>query len=368
MLRKLSYKYIIINVWCVYNLILYFLASNFPYWENVALISWINSSAYFLLFLISIFIVFRDEFNRDIFINLSCTFILYSIVIFTIFIGSKYLFGDNILAYKIYPVKKILLHFLTTYSLFFISLKYILKKTRGIIVFLLSLSISLGVVFTCFHNFLIDSSYIFRSQEAFKVLHRGDFIVYALMLIPIIMYATFLYRYDRPNGEYLNLVMVGFLFFTVTGLVESAYQFFGGTDHANSQIILLIVLCVLFIILIKKLNYTYSAFGKFYERILFKKDYFTDIKLLRRGQSKISFFHYFYHYFSCRKIEFSTSIIISLFCINISGIPIYIKINIFVFMLSIFTVLIFFTSLYHKRALQNQVIKSTRGTLNTSKR
>lgn len=341
----------------MYNLILYVLAKNFPYWENVALISWINSSAYFLLFLISIFIVFRDEFNRDIFINLSFTFILYSIVIFTIFIGSKYLFGDNILAYKIYPGKKILLHFLTTHSLFFISLKYILKKTRGIIVYLLSLSLAFLVVFTCFHDFFIDPSFIFHSQQAFTALHKGEFIAHILTLIPIIMYGTFLYRYDRPNGEYLNLVMVGFLFFTITGLVESAFRFFGETDHASSQIIMLIVLCLLFIILLKKLNYTYSAFGKFYEQAIFKKGYFLDIKLLRRGQSKISFFLYFYQYFSSRKVEYSLLVIFILFYINISGIPLYLKINIFVFMLIIFTVLIFFTSLYHKRAQHSKVLK-----------
>lgn len=356
MIKKNSYKYAIINVWCIYNLILYVLASNFPYWENVPLISWINSSIYFLLFLISIFIVFQDKYNRDIFINLSAMFIFYSMVIFTIFIGSKYLLGNDTLAYKMYPLKKMVLHFLTIGSLYYISLKYILKKLRRFVIYILSLCISAIIVIFCFYNFLMDLGYILQSPHALSILERGNLIAHSLTLLPIIIYGIFLYRYDRPNGEYINLVMVGFLFLALAGLLESAFQYFGEKVHSNSQFIFLIVLFLLFIILFKKLNYAYSAFGRFYEQAIFQKGDFLNIKLQRRGKSKISFFMYYYGYFAGRKLQYTISVIATLCCINISGIPLYLKINIFVFLLSIFTVLIFFTSLYHKRAQQNDVL------------
>ena len=150
--------------------------------------------------------------------------------------------------------------------------------------------------------------------------------------------------------------MVGFLFFTLTGLVESAFQYFDPSAGSNSQVFLLIVLLLFFIILFKKLNYAYSAFGRFYEQAIFQRNGFPDIKLQRRGKSKISFFQYYHQYFSVRKIEYTISGIATLFCINIARIPLHLKINIFVFLLSISSVLIFFTSLYQKRARQNNVL------------
>ena len=118
------------------------------------------------------------------------------------------------------------------------------------------------------------------------IFNKGILICNTISLLLILVYAFFLYKYDRPNGEYINSLMTGLYVFQVIGFVDVIFQLTGGAEFSINQYILLLNLFYFLSVMLRKLRYTYSPFGEFYERIIFSNKNLFDLKIKRIYKSQ----------------------------------------------------------------------------------
>jgi len=271
--------------WFLYNCLLMISSLVLP--EKTAAILWINCSIYFLIGLLSLKIIVSDQFNKDIFTNIGILFIWISLSQLaacwlhklvndpTTLIGIKF--------YQIFSVP-----FFSAFAIIYLALKYLFQKCPIIFLYLITFLItSVIVVF----NLMPGWHYIQFEQVAENAyIKMSLFRINILILLFILVYAFKVYVNDRPTGEYLHLLVVGFFFWVINNLLGNLPSFFSAVQSTANQYLLFINLIFLGMILLKKLNYSTSEFSKFYEQQIYGTGKIGDVAIQRRGKANINFY------------------------------------------------------------------------------
>jgi len=355
-----SRKIKILQGWIIFSLIL-ICTSFLPHWQGTSVIFWFNSSLYFLLFILSFFIFLKDTYTKTIFLNLAFAFFLYSLVIIQIFIGNNYLIGNDRLGYFFIVYKKIVLSFITNYSLFYITIRYTMKNKKESIVFVITFALSLLLTFFLFQIFILKPGYILSAYPfSFQLLLNRSIISMCATVLTMFVYFLLLYKYDRPNGEYVSLIMVSFVLFSMSAIVNEIFALKQWPTSSVSQYIAMLHLLLVIIVLVRKIKYTYSTFGEFYESVIFTNRKLSGLKIIRRGQNSLKFFRLLNNHIIEKKNYYTIILLITSFIILLIKIPMYLRINIFVILLSIIVVFIFFSSLLQRRVKNGNYISRSK--------
>ena len=339
----------IINFWFIYNLSL-IVFSNFPHWP-IPPISWINHSFYFLLFLLTTVIAVKEKYSREIFLLLSTLFLLFAVGIFHSFIGNNFSFGDDYLAYYVLSYKKIIFSFFILVIIIQIVLRYIQKNRSHFFVLGQSFFLSALITFGVFRNFILDKNYILYPGGK-QTLYFHIFIMNIIMLLWIIMYGIARYKQKRPNGEYLGLFIAAFFLYVVIDVGDSYHSFLGKQNLEMSQIILIVNLLIFVVVMLRKLIYTYSPFGNYYERLFLSKLNLIEVENTGVRETNRAFWKTLSAYILNKNYVSPIKLFFVSFIANMLNLPLYMKINIFMIIFCMVTFLVFYQSL-HKRRTKN---------------
>jgi len=331
-------------MWLVFNVALS-LATLLPHWPTTAF-SWVNRSLYFLAFLLSVYILQRDCYNRDIFLNLAILFFTCVAVGISIFVGKHFTFGDDYLAYTLFTWHKILPSSLLAFSVIFITVKYLFREKGALFCYLTTLLIVAPFFVFHFYPYLLDRYYVLRTGVPSLYQH-----VFHMALLPLFFtgaYGIFLYRHDRPTSEYLNLIMVWFFVVVSQELVDAFCSYKGITLFTARQYILVLNLVFLIAVLWKKFVYTYSPFGTFYEDLVFSRSGLK-LSLRRRKETNAKILAFLKSYFGLRKNVFASLAFLLVFLMSYFRVPLFWQLNLVVTVACLMVVTVFFASLYEKR-------------------
>src|SRR4030042_3421224 len=214
------------NIWLAFVMLL-FISSNFPHWENVQFHTWMNVAFYFLMFLLSIAIVFKDKNNKDIFLNLTLFLLANSLTFFNFFIGDKYLLGNDYMLYRFYVFKVLTFCFFFNFFIIYTVVKYWLSFKKVWQSYLFTFLIFLPFFIYIFYPYLKDVNHVFSLGLHYRAdLYRKMFFIHIFSFIFIIKYFYVWYRKDAILGEYINLLMTSFsifLVFEIIGFVSEVY-------------------------------------------------------------------------------------------------------------------------------------------------
>lgn len=344
------FKYII-NLWCSFNLIL--IISYFFIEHDVNILFWMNSSVYFFLSLLSLFIAIRDRYTKDVFINLTIMFFLYSISIAFKLFSAKGATATGAVTNNLPLYGNIMLKFVMMYSIFYLVLKYIFKNKEKWSLYFITLVLTTATISLCFSKYVLESSLFIQNTDPINI---GALISNAIAIISIILYAGTLYRFDRPNGHYIHVLLIGFFMHQVFGLVDIIFKIYGNMVDVVNESILLMNLLFLILVLSKKLRYTYSPFGEFYEGLIFSKHKVLNLKIKRKGHKNIQYFIEMCDNLYRNRSLYTSIVFISCILLLVAPLSVFFKINIFVFSLCVLIILTFSIFLFQKRIRNHNVI------------
>jgi hypothetical protein len=353
--RNLHIHFKIINCWLFFVLFL-ILVSNLPH-EPVPVLSWINCSIYFLLFLQCLFLFKKDENNRFIFFNIGLFSVFHSLTFINIFIGDQFLFGSDFLAYYLFEYRIIILSFLLVLCVVYLCMKYMLNTLSPWAIYLITLTIILPIFFWHYHPFLLDKEYILEIEDA--VLFKHEMYFNLLPLFFIFLYGVLLYRYDRSLGEHINTIMVCFFIITIMDITNILGYIYKITIFSLSQYVLLVNLSFFLITMFRLLNYAYSEFGQFYNAIVTAgNDLGVPIK--RKKSLSFSMLDLAKAYFHHRRNAIVFLTLVFICAINYFNVSLFIKLNLAVLSTGALIVFYYLTALYEKRLKNNNLLSIKR--------
>lgn len=349
---KSSVLFRIINIWFAFVFFLV-LISSLPH-QTVPLFSWLNCSLYFLLFLLCIFIFFREPVNKAIFVNIGLLCLLYSLSFVNVLIGSANLFGDEYLAYDVFQYRTMLLSFLMAFSVIFICVRYLFKELKARTSYLITLLIVLPFFIWHYYPFLADRTYLLRVDTT--VFYKSMLSFTFLPFLGICFYGYLLYKKEDSLGEYINSLMVCFFLLTVVDITDIFGYIYQIKLFPLSQHISLFILSFFILTFFRKLNYAYSDFGQFYENALVAGNYLGVPIKKKKNRSVASFVALIKSYFEYRRNTFIFLSLAFIVCLEHSGLPPYLKLNVIV--LGFCSVVLFFyiIALYQKRVRKGELI------------
>jgi len=298
------------------------------------------------LLLLCLYIFGRDRHSRDIFLNLGILFFVCVAVVVSSFVGKDFAFGDDYLAYSLFTWRKILFSSLLTFSVVFITVKYLFRQKGALFCYVSTLLIVLPWIAFHFHPYVLDRYQVLRTGV--PLLYEHVFYMTLLPLLFIGAYGFFLYRHDRPTSEYLNLIMVWFFVVVSQELVDAFCSYKGITLFTARQYILVLNLVFLIAVLWKKFVYTYSPFGTFYEDLVFSRSGLK-LSLRRRKETNAKILAFLKSYFGLRKNVFASLAFLLVFLMSYFRVPLFWQLNLVVTVACLMVVTVFFASLYEKR-------------------
>ncbi len=275
--------YRLLNLWIAFIGIL-FVSSYLPHWANVSYHTWINETAYFMIFLLSIAITKIEKHNKDIFINLSILTFCYSFSFINIFIGDKYLFGNAYTQYYVFHYKKTILTLLFNFNIIYLAVKYLLlRKYKIRTLYIITTVLILPVFLMQFFPYLADAHRIFSLGSLYRQdLSQRIFIGESFALVYVILYGFKLYKKDAILGEYINPLMASFFIFLVSNMINNLSIILHINIFSIGQYILTFNLLSLTVILLKKLCFLSSDYGQFYESLTTQKISLGKLKIQRQ--------------------------------------------------------------------------------------
>lgn len=277
--------YRLLNIWLGFFVLIIF-TSYLPHWENVKFLTWIVYAIKFWFFLCVLNIAKRECYNKDIFINLSILFLIDIIGFVNIFIGDNYLFGNNSLAYFIYQYHTIIYHFFLSFSILFIIIKLTFLSIKRLMHYLITFIILMLAIGIIFSPYFIAPTHAFLSKNGFlSDLFKRTFQLNIFTLLCTIYYGFFIYRNNRILGEYINLLVSYFFIYLFADLIENLSMVYQFQSYNIRLYIITFNFIFLSFILFKKLIYTYSDFGQFYESLLAGQYSFSKVKIIPRNQN-----------------------------------------------------------------------------------
>lgn len=330
----------IVGHWFIFNclIILTILAID----SDLPTFVWLNCSLFFATGLLSFKIQQAEKFNRDIFLFIGTLFTGISFLqLFSVLSETITFIPENFLNLTIVSPQVFLILF-APFTIIHFTMRYLCFKCAKIKIFTISSVFTIIITFLNY-DFHIKSNSLSLLQNSL-IMHSILFFTYLSMIFFMTFYAIRIIHSDAPTGEYLHPLMAGFFLWTLRGLINSGTLLLGSNIGMINEIHTLLNLLFIITILLKKLNYSMSDFGQFYEQVIYGSEKFFNINIKRRGDANVSF------YISIGKLLFYNSTIIpALFLLGIGiqfslNMPLFLIIN---FALNfLLTVLLFLFSIY----------------------
>ncbi|MBN2105547.1 hypothetical protein JW835_16025 [bacterium] len=145
------------------------------------------------------------------------------------------------------------------------------------------LMLAIGIIFS---PYFIAPTHAFLSKNGFlSDLFKRTFQLNIFTLLCTIYYGFFIYRNNRILGEYINLLVSYFFIYLFADLIENLSMVYQFQSYNIRLYIITFNFIFLSFILFKKLIYTYSDFGQFYESLLAGQYSFSKVKIIPRNQN-----------------------------------------------------------------------------------
>jgi len=336
------------NLFLLYILVLCLL-TRLPH-EAAPFFTWLNSTIYFLLAVISFLIAKKEQTDKAVFVNIGLFCSVYSLSVAQLFIGDSFATGNSVHTLYIWQYRKILGNFLLTLCLFYVCIRTLLKLSEKASYSLSFLSVSIVVVF-CFVPFILEPGVLLQKENYlnYALLYEGILFCNLFNLLMIFIYGICLYRTERNLDEHVNFLVVCFFMLVVLTLADMVACLYEIRIFLIKQYILFTTLAFFFIILYRKLAYQYSAYGEFYAKL-------AEIAMVYGVPIKRKRSRYFDNFFQENKEEHhgkrNIVVILSLFfilCVQILNLPVYLKINLTVGYLALLSLAVYLAALYKKR-------------------
>lgn len=347
----------ILNIWFAY-IVLLFVSSYFPHWQNIGYHNWINQSIYFLLFLLSFSIYTKETHNKDIFLNLSLYLFMISLSFSNIFIGYNCLIGDFQASYYFYHYCTLLLFFLFNFFIIYTVLKYILSNQKTVLLYLMTFILLAATFGFHFYPYFSNPQLIFQLENQYlSDLHKRLLLSQGLSFFFMIYYGYALYKKDKVLGEYIN-ALIAFCFIghimDITEWLSTIYHF---QTYSINQYILTVNLFILCIILFKKLSFLCSDFGQFYESLIHNKINLGKIQIKRQHSEINAFLLKFIkiYFYKRRNYLFSLGLLALIACCYFK-LPEGVVVNMIGYTGCFFVLFLFVHALYKKRAKQKYIL------------
>jgi len=355
--KKTNIIFKILNIWLSFTALL-MIASTLPHWPNVIFMCFINESLYFLVLILTLAIIRKDSNNRDIFINISL--FIFSVVIgfLKIFFGDTGIVGNIYHSYYLTIFISFLRLYLLTFSIAYITFKYLFPKTKIWTRYLTISTITTAVFFFHFFPYLHDPNYMFTlGDQLFIDLYTRQIWTYLLSLGLIGLYGYHLYRYDRSLGEYINAFMAFLMVFLFVDVIHNISYIYHFHMFPFYQFILTVHLCFLSYILFKRLLYLNTEYGQFYESLIHQKVSLGKVRIQRR-QSKqhVLVMQVLKIYFSQRRYFFLAAGGLLAVCLIYFRVPKYIALYLIGFLFCTAVLIIYISRLYQRRARKNYTL------------
>jgi len=340
----------VVNVWFTFVLLL-IVISNLPH-QSAPIISWINCAIYFLLFLQSLYLYKRENYNKDIFLNISLFTLFHSLSFLYVFTGSTELVGNDYTAWYFYGYLSIFQSFFFAFCIVYICVKYFLKNLSTFWLYALSLILVLPFLLWQYYPFIIDKAYIIQHDSGFdKSVLMFDF----LPLSFVALYAVLLYKYDWSLGEHINSIMVCFFLMIIMDITNLAGNIYDITIFALSQYVLSLTLSFFILTMFRRLNFAYTEFGQFYDDIVMSGNKWG-VPIKRKKGTSLPVVELAKAYFHQRKNTVGFLSLISIFCINYFSVSPFLKLNLAVICFGVVVLFFYLTALYQKRLKNGDLI------------
>jgi hypothetical protein len=347
----------ILNIWCGFNLII-FLASRLPHWPNVSFHMWLNESIYFLLFLLSIAIALNDSYNRDVFACIAIYLIANALSFIVIFMGEQYLLCSNYSVYYWIHYKKIILTALLVFCILYLVLKYILSSCRPVKLALLTLLLVTVTFGISFYAYWRNPDLIFIMGEDYRQdLYRRLLAPHLFSIAAILVYGLFLYQKDRILGTYINLLMASLTLLVICGVVEALSEMYLFKIHDISQYIISINISLLSVVLMKKLCFISSDYGRFYEDLHQQKICLGQIPIQRyRSEINARLLHILKIYIVQKKFYLMILLTLAILILTCLEIPRYCTAYVIAILICLGGLFLYVNALYKKRARRKFIL------------
>jgi hypothetical protein len=245
---------------------------------DLHILTWVNHSFFFLIFVLCIFIALKDEFMKDVFMHFTawaffivlgvCTsFILYQQGPYAkVYLGFYLSFYNRAVIYTLFLVGTI-----------YLSLKYVLWRLPRYLNLLISwtLGILLNIDFW-YHSVAIPRFPFYATSrgnglpiDLIELSFRSD----AVAIVFLLLYCWVLLKRNKPTAVFLNLWAVGITFFAACDFIDLWVTLNQKDVYGIDQYFSII--CLMFLIAILFLRYI-SLFSEEYqlrERFIFDPIY-----------------------------------------------------------------------------------------------
>jgi hypothetical protein len=353
MLREL---FRITHAWLLYVLVIV-LAANLPH-RAAPWLSWLNSSLYFLLFLLALHIWRTDKYNRDIFGLFTLSYLALASSFVLIFIGKGALFGSQRLALIAYVEGVLVMEFLLTSTLVLIALKYAFPEAKPAYLLIGTLVFVAATFVVLFGRHLLPAGIYYANLPIF---YRHLFELNLVTLAAVLFYLVTLVRHDRIIGEYVTSVVIVYLFRSILNGVSLAGAVFGFRLFEVDQYFLTLTLVMLAVVLFRKLCYALSPFGQYYEDLLHGHGGLQNIKVTRRNDVfSFSLLEYMRVYLSRRPHLVGALTVVLVGALQSLPLNLFVRLNLIAMLFLIISVYTFFYIVYRRRSKSGFLLPETR--------
>lgn len=335
-----------INLWFAFVVGL-IVMSNIQH-QSMPVMSWLNCSLFFLIFLQCVIIVRKENKNRGIFFNIAALSLLASLSFVNSFIGTGHLLGNDFDAYYVFQYRKMIVTFLLGLAVTYILVRYVFISLNTLKSYLVTLAILLPVFLLNFWPFLADKNYLVNLPD------NGPFykaILYftSFSFLVVWLYGVFLYKNERSLGEHVNVLMVCFFFMTLFDIIDSFGLIYRIKLFSLSQYLLLIIHSFFIVTLIRRLNFVYSDFGRFYDSLVMTGNNMGVPIRRKKSAYTTAFIKGIRAYFHYRKNLISLVTLCFLFGVNYFNVSLFLKINLAALWFGVIILFAYVSALYQKR-------------------
>jgi hypothetical protein len=206
----------ILLVW-ILSLVAINILSFMPHY-SLHFLSWVNFALYLLASYIALAIAGSTKYLNDIFVLLFMTCFFIFSTIFTYFCGDGMLFGDKALYIRMVFYGQIIGRILFTAVILQIVLRYLLPKwKKGII-----LAVTLLAILILEYDFIVNALSIdsFARKTFSAGILRNSLKLDIVSVFALLAYFVFLYFKDRPNGAFMNILVIVLLIWFVFDIFD----------------------------------------------------------------------------------------------------------------------------------------------------
>jgi len=347
------------NYWLIFVLFLSVISQIPNYYTHY--MSWVNCSLFFLIFLQCIVILRKEVNNKGIFINLAAFSLVYSLCFINSFFGKGSLIENSTLANYIYQFRMLLHTFLLSLFVLYVCVSFFLKNKSLFQLYTVTLLLLIPVFFWCFGSYIFDFNYIYDfsiqkfDYSQFDQSHL-QYIFYPFFFICI--YGILLYKKEKSLGEYINSLMVCFFVLILLDIVDFFSTVYQIKIYSLSQYVLFTVLLLFILTLYKKINFVYSEFGQFYERLVMDGNKWGIPIKRKRSDWGSTFLSGVSHHFNVRRNTFIFLLLLLVFSLNYLEVSLFLKLNITAITFAVIVLFFYISALHQKRISSGNYLSS----------